>query len=47
MAPALHLLKVRDRNDVARILEFLFHNHVDLRKLILEYCYLVSMLMAS
>ena len=32
-APALHSLIISDREDVAHILEFLFHKRVDLRKL--------------
>jgi len=36
----VHLLIVGERNDVADILEFLFHKHGDLRKLILEHCWL-------
>jgi hypothetical protein len=39
-APALHSLFVHKRNDAARILEFLFHKPGDLRKLILERCWL-------
>ena len=39
-APALHSLIIRDRKDVADILEFLFHKHVDLRKLILKCSWL-------
>ena len=39
-APALHSLIIHDRKDVADILEFLKHIHGDLRKLILEYCWL-------
>jgi len=39
VAPALHSLIVRDRTDAAHILEFLFHNHCDLRKLSLEHCW--------
>ena len=39
-APALHSLIIRQREDAADILEFLFPIRVDLRKLILEYCYL-------
>jgi len=38
-APALHSFIVRERQDVASVLEFLFHIH-DLRKLFLDYCYL-------
>jgi hypothetical protein len=40
VTPALHSLIVRHRKDVADILQFLFHIHGDLRKLILKYCYL-------
>jgi len=40
VAPALHSLMVRDRTDAAHILECLFHKHGDLRKLILENCWL-------
>jgi Ran GTPase-activating protein (RanGAP) involved in mRNA processing and transport len=40
VAPALYQLFVRDRDDVARILEFLFHIHGYLRKLILQCCWL-------
>jgi hypothetical protein len=40
VAPALHSLIIRERKDVTDILEFPFHIHGDLRKLILEYCYL-------
>ena len=40
MAPALHSLIIRQRKDVADIMEFLFHKHGDLRKLILEHCWL-------
>jgi len=39
-APALHSLTLRARGDVADILQFLFHKHVDLRKLVLKHCYL-------
>jgi len=39
-APALRSLIIRKREDAADILEFLFHNHVDLRKLSLKYYYL-------
>ena len=38
MAPALHSLTISERDDVADILEFLFHIR-DLRKLILDRCY--------
>jgi len=38
-APALCSLTIRSREDAADILEFLNHKHVDLRKLILKYCY--------
>lgn len=37
-APALHSLIIRERDDAAHILEFLFHSHGDLRKLILKFC---------
>ena len=37
-APALKSLIIRERNDVARILEFLFHIRGSLRKLILQHC---------
>jgi hypothetical protein len=37
-APALHSLIIRQRTDAARILEFLNHKHVDVRKLFLEHC---------
>ena len=37
-APALHSLTVRERQDVADILEFLFDIHVYLRRLILAHC---------
>ena len=40
MAPALHSLIVHRREDVADIMEFLSHIHGNLRKLILENCYL-------
>ena len=40
MAPALHSLIVHKREDVADIVEFLSHIHGNLRKLILEDCYL-------
>jgi hypothetical protein len=40
VAPALHSLIVRDRKDVAVILQSLFHIHGYLRKLILENCWL-------
>jgi len=39
-APALHSLIIRKREDVSDILEFVFHKHVDLRKLILHDCWL-------
>ena len=39
-APALHSLIVREREDAAHVLEFLFHKHGDLRKLILKNCWL-------
>ena len=39
-APALHSIFIREREDVADILEFLFRNHGYLRKLILEDCWL-------
>ena len=38
MTPALHSFNVRAREDVADILEFLFHKHGELRKLIIEGC---------
>jgi hypothetical protein len=38
VAPALHSLIIRERDDVADILEFLKHKQNDLRKLILMYC---------
>ena len=37
-ASALHSLIIREREDVADILEFLFRNCGYLRKLILQYC---------
>jgi len=37
---ALHSPIVRDRRDVAQILEFVFHKHCYLRKLVLERSYL-------
>ena len=40
MAPALHSFIIRDRKDAADILEFHFSINLNLRKLILEYCYL-------
>jgi hypothetical protein len=40
VAPALHSLTIRAREDVARILEFLFRIRGYLRKLILQYCWL-------
>ena len=40
-APTLHSLIICGRLDVEDILEYLFHKHVDLRKLILEHCCLV------
>ena len=42
MAPALHSLIIRHRSDVEDILEFLFHKHVGLRKLILHDCWFVE-----
>jgi hypothetical protein len=39
-APALHSLIIRDREEVADILEILFHLHGDIRKLILNNCFL-------
>ena len=39
-APALHSLIIRQRVDVADILEFLKHIHGDLSKLILKDCFL-------
>ena len=39
-APALHSLIIRGRDDVADILEFRNHIRGDLRKLILEDCFL-------
>ena len=38
MAPALHSLIIREREDASRILEFLFHIRGYLRKLILDRC---------
>jgi hypothetical protein len=38
VAPALHSLIIRERQDVADIMEFLLDNHVDLTKLILKNC---------
>jgi hypothetical protein len=40
VAPALHSLIVRGRADAERIVGTLFDGHVDLRKLILEDCFL-------
>jgi hypothetical protein len=40
VAPALHSLIIRDRDDAADILEFLFHINGYLRKLILHCCWL-------
>jgi hypothetical protein len=40
VAPALHSLIISENDDAAHILEFLFHKHVDLRKLILDACWL-------
>ena len=40
VAPALHSLIIRERKDAARIVEFLFHIHGYLRKLILDGCWL-------
>jgi hypothetical protein len=40
VAPALHSLTVRNREDVADILKFMNHIHGDLKKLILERCWL-------
>ena len=40
MAPALHSLIIRKREDAADILEFQFRNHGELRKLILDDCLL-------
>jgi hypothetical protein len=40
VAPALHSLIIRVREDAECILEVLFHSHVDLRRLVLNYCYL-------
>jgi hypothetical protein len=42
VAPALHTLIIREREDVADILGFMKHKPVDLRKLILERCCLVE-----
>jgi len=40
-APALHSLSIRERNkDADEILEFLFQKPLDLKRLILEHCYL-------
>jgi hypothetical protein len=41
-APALHSLIIHECMDVEYILGFLKHNHVDLRKPILEYCFRVK-----
>jgi len=38
MAPALHSLIIREREDAADILQYLCQKHVDLRKLILYAC---------
>jgi hypothetical protein len=38
-APALHSFIIRSRKDVPDILEFPNNKHIDLRKLILKYCY--------
>jgi hypothetical protein len=38
VAPALHSLIIRRRDDAAHILKILFDNHVHLRKLILKHC---------
>ena len=40
MAPALRSLTIYNKNMVADILEFLVHKHIDLRKLIIVYCWL-------
>jgi len=40
VAPALHSLIIRDREDASRILEFVFHIRGYLRKLILDRCWL-------
>jgi hypothetical protein len=40
VAPALHSLIIREREDASRILEFLFHIRGYLRKLILDRCWL-------
>ena len=40
VAPALHSLMIWQREDAANIMEFLNHKHVDLRKLVLQYCWL-------
>ncbi|GFG37267.1 hypothetical protein Cfor_10960 [Coptotermes formosanus] len=39
-APALHSFIIHDREDAAHILEFLFHGHSDLKRLILKCCHL-------
>jgi hypothetical protein len=38
VAPALHSLIICGREDVADILKFMKHKHVDLRRLILKFC---------
>jgi hypothetical protein len=38
VAPALHSLIIRGREDAVHILEILFDSHVDLRKLMLNSC---------
>jgi len=40
VAPALHSLTIYRHRRVADILEFLVHKHIDLRKLIIVYCWL-------
>jgi hypothetical protein len=42
VAPSLDSLIIRGRENVADILEFMKHKHVDLRRLILEFCELVE-----
>jgi len=38
VAPLLHSLVIRERNDVAEIVQFLDHNYINLKKLILGKC---------
>ena len=40
VAPLLHSLVIRERNDVAEIVQFLDHNYINLKKLILGKCLL-------